>query len=70
MFTDVLEVLTASTIRVKMEATNISETTVNFYQTTCRNVPEDKRLHTRRHENPTTHLDIRSYLVHNTTLFL
>jgi hypothetical protein len=34
-----------------MEATNISETSVNFYQTTRRNNPEDSHLHARRREN-------------------
>jgi hypothetical protein len=29
-----------------------SEMSVNFYQTTRRNNPEDSHLHTRRRENP------------------
>jgi hypothetical protein len=41
--TDVSEVLTASIIRVI--ATSTSETSVNFYQTTRRNIPEDINLH-------------------------
>jgi hypothetical protein len=28
-----------------METANISETTINFYQTTRRNIPEDSHLH-------------------------
>jgi hypothetical protein len=34
-----------------MEAESTSETSVNLYQTTRRNNPEDNRLHTRRREN-------------------
>jgi hypothetical protein len=41
-FTDVSEVLTASIIRaIMMEAASTYETSVNFYQTTRRNIPED-----------------------------
>jgi hypothetical protein len=39
-----------------MEAASTSETLVNFYQTTRRNVPEDSHLHIRRHENLKSHL--------------
>jgi hypothetical protein len=43
--TDILEVLTDSIIRVKMmEVVNISETSVNLYQTTQCNIPEDSVL--------------------------
>jgi hypothetical protein len=42
-------------IRVMMEAANTSETSVNFYQTTWRNNPEDSHLHTRRRENLKSH---------------
>jgi hypothetical protein len=38
-----------------MEATNTSETSVNFFQTTRRNNLEDSHLHTRRHENLKSH---------------
>jgi hypothetical protein len=39
----------ASTIiALMMEAANISETSVNFYQTIKRNNPEDSHLHIRR----------------------
>jgi hypothetical protein len=38
-----------------MEATSTSETTVNFYQTTRRNNPEDSHRHTRRRENLKSH---------------
>jgi hypothetical protein len=39
-----------------MEAESISETLVNIYQITQRNIPEDRHLHTRRRENPKPHL--------------
>jgi hypothetical protein len=39
-----------------MEAENSSETSVNFYQTTRRNNPEDSHLHTRRRENLKSHI--------------
>jgi hypothetical protein len=38
-------------IALMMEAASTSETSVNFYQTTWRNNPEDSHLHTRRREN-------------------
>jgi hypothetical protein len=38
-----------------MEAASTSETSVNFYQTTQRNNPEDSHLHTRRRENLKSH---------------
>jgi hypothetical protein len=38
-------------IALMMEAASISETSVNIYQTTRRNNPEDSHLHTRRREN-------------------
>jgi hypothetical protein len=34
-----------------MEAASTSETSVNSYQTTRRNIPDDSHLHTRRREN-------------------
>jgi hypothetical protein len=34
-----------------MEAESTSETSVNFYQTTRRNSPEDSHLHTRHRES-------------------
>jgi hypothetical protein len=34
-----------------MEAASTYETSVNFYQTTRRNNPEDSHLHSRRREN-------------------
>jgi hypothetical protein len=43
-FADVLEVLTACTITaiaLMMEAENTSETPLNNYQTTLRNIPEE-----------------------------
>jgi hypothetical protein len=38
-------------IILMMEAACTFETSVNFYQTTRRNNPEDRHLHTRRREN-------------------
>jgi hypothetical protein len=38
-----------------MEAASTSETSVNFYQTTRRNNPEDSQLRTRRRENLKSH---------------
>jgi hypothetical protein len=49
-FTNILEVLPASIIRVLMEAASTSETSVSFYQTTRGNIQEDY-LHTRCREN-------------------
>jgi membrane-bound lytic murein transglycosylase MltF len=42
-------------IALMMEAVRSSETSVNFYQTTRRNIPEDSHLHTRRRENLKSH---------------
>jgi hypothetical protein len=42
-------------IALMMEAANTSETSVNFYQTTGSNNPEDSHLHTRRRENLKSH---------------
>jgi hypothetical protein len=54
-FTDVSEALAASIIRamiaLMMEASGASEKSVNVYQTTRRNIPEDNHLHIRRREN-------------------
>jgi hypothetical protein len=43
-------------IALMMEAVSTSETLVNFYQTTRRNIPEDSHLHTRRD-------NLKSYLI-------
>jgi hypothetical protein len=37
-------------IAFMMEAVSTSETSVNIYQTTRRNIPEDSHLHARRRE--------------------
>jgi len=47
---DVSEMLIAI-IRLMMEETSTTETSISFYQTTRRNIPEDSHLHTRRCEN-------------------
>jgi hypothetical protein len=39
-----------------MEAASTSETSVNFYQTTRHNNPDDRHLHTRRRKNLKSHL--------------
>jgi hypothetical protein len=44
-----------------MEAVSTSETSVNFYETTRRNIPEDSHLYTRRREN------LKSRRVYNNT---
>jgi hypothetical protein len=43
-------------VRRKQQAVNTSETSVSFYQTTWRNIPQDTHLHTRRRENLKSHL--------------
>jgi hypothetical protein len=43
-------------IALMMEAASTSETSVNSYQTTWRNNPEDSHLHTRRRENLKFHV--------------
>jgi hypothetical protein len=43
-------------IAMMMEAASPSETSVNFYQTTRSNIPEDSYVHIRRRENLNFHL--------------
>jgi hypothetical protein len=43
-------------IALIMEAVSTSEASVNFYQTTRSNIPEDSNLHTRHRENLKSHL--------------
>jgi hypothetical protein len=50
-----------SLIALMMEAAITSETSVNFYQTTRRNNPEDSHLYTRRRENLKCHHRIVIY---------
>jgi hypothetical protein len=59
---DVSEVVTASIIRAMMEAVSTSDVSVNFYETTRLNFPEDSHLHTRRRENLKSHLVISNFL--------
>jgi hypothetical protein len=40
-----------------MEAASTSETSVNIYQTTQRNIPEGSHIHTHRRENLQSHLE-------------
>jgi hypothetical protein len=42
-----------------MVAGSTHETSVIFYQTARRNIPEDSRLHTRRRENLKSHSETR-----------
>lgn len=52
--TDVSEVLAASIYRATALMTEVvtsSETSINFYQTTWRNMPEDSHIHARRRED-------------------
>jgi hypothetical protein len=75
---DVSEMLTAfiisTMITLMMEAVHTSETSVNFYQTTRRNMPEDRYLHTRRYENwkshnlPSVSIKDRQFLTSKTIL--
>jgi hypothetical protein len=39
-----------------MDAISTSETSVNFYEISHSNIPEDSDLHTRRRDNPKSHL--------------
>jgi hypothetical protein len=43
-------------ISLMMEAASTSETTVNFFQTTQRNIQDNSHLHTRRRENLKSHI--------------
>jgi hypothetical protein len=49
-----LRLLTAH-ITLMMKAASTSGTSVNFYQTTRLNIPEDSHLHIRRRENLKSH---------------
>jgi hypothetical protein len=53
-----VEVYQQAIISLMMEAASTSEKSVNFYQPTRRNIPEDSHLHTRRRENLKSHQDI------------
>jgi hypothetical protein len=41
-----------------IEVASTSETSVNFYQTTRRNDPEDTHLHTRHREKLKSHIQV------------
>jgi hypothetical protein len=43
-----------------MEEVNNSKTSVNFYQTPRRNIPEDS-LHTRRRKNLKSYIELNTY---------
>jgi hypothetical protein len=55
-----------SLIAMMVEAVSTSEMSVNFYDTTRRNIPEDNQLHTRRRENLKSHSNILYVLLTNT----
>jgi hypothetical protein len=60
--TDLSKDLSASIIRaiaLIMEVVNMPETSVSFYQTTPRNIPEHSRLYTRWLENLKSHVVCR-----------
>jgi hypothetical protein len=42
-----------------MEAVSTSETSVDFYQTTRRNIPKDSHFHIRRRKSMSTKRDLR-----------
>jgi hypothetical protein len=48
----------SDTINMIMEAVSVSETSISFYETAWRNIPEESHLHTRRYENLKTHLKL------------
>jgi hypothetical protein len=50
------DVAPCTLVALMMEAANTSKTSIYFYQTTRRNIPEDSPLHTRRLENMKFHL--------------
>jgi hypothetical protein len=43
---------------IMIEAASTSEKSVNFYQATRRNIPEDSHHHTRRRDNLKSHLNV------------
>jgi hypothetical protein len=55
-------------VKAMMEAESTSETSVTFYQTTRRNIPEDSNFHACRRENLKSHIQIKGArnLDHNT----
>jgi hypothetical protein len=46
-----------------IEAVSSFKTSVNFYQITRRNIPEDRHLHTRRRENLKSRLSIEYQVI-------
>jgi hypothetical protein len=59
ILTDVSEELRA--IALMMEAVSSSETSVNFYQTTRRNIPEDSHLHSESEQSNSTGRELILY---------
>jgi hypothetical protein len=56
-------------IALMMEAARTSEMSVNYYQTTQFNIPEDSNLNTRRRENLNYHLRLPCSEIFLTCLF-
>jgi hypothetical protein len=44
-------------IALMMKAVSTSKTSVNFYQTTWHNIPEDSHIYARRRENLKSYVD-------------
>jgi hypothetical protein len=69
-FTDILEVLYVSIIRaaiaLMVEAAGTSETSVNFYQTTRRNIPENSHVQFEQLSSKTSY---GNTLIHEEILF-
>jgi hypothetical protein len=53
-----------------MEAVNTSETSVNFYETIRRNIPQDCHLHTNHRKNTGTYFERRLFFHNSLHSFL
>jgi hypothetical protein len=51
--------------KLMMEAASTSETSVSFYESTRRNIPEDSHFHTRRGDYLKSHLLLVQFTIHN-----
>jgi hypothetical protein len=58
-------IVTQLLIALMIEAASAPETSVNFYQTTRRNIPQESHLHTFRRENLKSHTVITSLNIIN-----
>jgi hypothetical protein len=57
-------------IALMIEAVSTSKKSVNFYEATQRNIPEDSHLHTRRRENLKSHNAYGKYVYLSQLFFL